>query len=299
MRDFKIVLVIFIISFLFASCDENDQLPSERHVKISDFTSIQIGGSAVVEVHVDGSMVDGTVIIKGNPELVSQFDVRVVQDVLHIEASGRVTIADSIRVITPLSYATKIVLKAEQEAVVAWEYRDESMILDYLEVKTEANSVLSLFGLKFRDINIQQEAQSKVFLNSSHHKVDEFKIEKEKVVFLNDTTAIVNSEVLWYVETSTIITDGDIEYYVFSGEKTRSFFITGKLTSKLEATSELAAEACPVNNFDAILQGQSIGSVWVLNSLAGKGEGESILYYYGSPSLNYLTQGSARIISKM
>jgi hypothetical protein len=67
-------------------------------------------------------------------------------------------------------------------------------------------------------------------------------------------------------------------------------------TAVLQATSQLDAYQLAVKDYDIKLEGESTASIWVLDRLNGKGEGKSTLYYRGTPLVNYITQGEAKIV---
>jgi hypothetical protein len=295
MKNLRAFLLIPTIVLVFSSCDENDGSPLKNQFKVSDYSAIQIGGNAVVEARA-GSPGDKTIVIEGNPDLVSQFQVQVVSRVLHIKATQRVRMGDRIKVIIPVSTLHSITLERDQEAEVYWDEEDATTILDHVEIKTEANSKLALSGLKIRSLAIQQEAQSEVYLNSLSQTGGELKVVKDEVRFVNDTTVVVNNETLWYFQTSSLIQEEGVEYYIFSGDRTRSFYIVNDVNAVLEATSQMLASECAVNHFDIKLEGTSTADIWVLGSLSGKGEGQSRLYYHGDPALTYTTEGGAQII---
>lgn len=239
-----------------------------------------------------------TIVIEGDPALVSEFQIESENGVLHIHATEKVSLSHNMRVIAPVSTLTRIVLEADEQAEVLWEGEDGNTILDQLDIKLEANSRLGLLGLKIRNINIQQEAESKLFLNSAlAGDQGEIKVEKENVVLLNDTTAVVNNERLVYFETAEALTEGDVEYFTLTGENLRSFFLVENVKATLQATSEMLADGTPVNHYEIKLEGESTADIWAVKTLFGKGEGSSVLYYYGNPTVDYVAQGNAQIVN--
>lgn len=302
MKDIKKILALCSVALLLYSCEDAENSPSspdnEKRFNVTNYNAIEIGGNVVVKIQGEESTSgDQTIIVKGDPQLISTFNVSVTGDVLLVEASQPFDLADSIIVIAPVRDLSSIVLKANQKAMVAWEGTDGLTVLDHVDIKTGANSGLELAGMKAMSINIQQEAASTVSLSGSTMEEEEYKVEKAKVEFLNDSTALVDGTTLWYTDSVSEVSEDGVDYYIFTGDGTRSFFVTNDVTAELQATTELLADELPVNNFDIQLEGQATARIWALKTLTGTGQGASILYYKGSPAIDYLTEGDAQIIS--
>lgn len=302
MKDIKKILAVCSVAFLLYSCEDAENSPSspenEKRFNVTNYNAIEIRGNVVVKIQGEESASgDQTIIVKGDPQLISTFNVSVTGNVLRIETSQPVDIADSIIVMAPVPDLSSIMLMADQKAVVTWEDRDGTIVLDHLDIKTGANSSLELVGMNAMSINIQQEAASNVLLSGSTMTDDEYKVDKAKVEFLNDSTALVDGTTLWYTDSIAEVNEDGVDYYIFTGDGTRSFFVTNDVTAELQATTELHADELPVNNFNIQLGGQATAHTWVLQTLTGSGQGASILYYRGSPAIDYLTEGDAQIIS--
>lgn len=289
-------LYIFAIAVLaFWSCDDSDEFQgNERTITVAEFNAVDIDGNTVVrfDPNLSGNQ---TVVIRGRSGIVRDASVEVVNGTLVIRSSDNTELSDSLTVIANPSILTSITLEADQKAVVYWD-GDQDHHFDNINIKTEANSRLGLFNVRATGINIQQEAQSKVQLESWFwQEVDTLAVLENDVALIGEGTYQVDDDHIMEVDSVREVTVGNQAYIVFVGPKIKRFYITPSVTATLQATSQLDADGLPVRNFDIKLEGESTASVWVLNRLSGKGEGKSTLHYRGSPEIAYTTQGEASI----
>lgn len=156
--------------------------------------------------------------------------------------------------------------------------------------------MLGLFNICASNINIQQEAQSKIQMESwVGMREDSIAIEKADVQLINSTTYLIKGNGIIVAETISEVENNDITYVVFKGAELRRYTLVPHVNAKLEATSELIADETPIGSLDIRLEGESTANVWVTDLISGKGEGKSSLVYRGSPSIQYTTQGEATI----
>lgn len=289
------LLHIFVIASIAFSCDDSDDPgPNERSFAVSSFNAVDIGGNAVVRFDSDVSG-NNTVIVKGKPEQVGEVNITVVNNTLLIKAPVEVGLQDSLTIIVnPLTLAS-ITLEADQKAAIYWD-GNHDVVLDFLDIKTEANSMLGISNLRADNINIQQEAQSKIQLESwFKESIDSLAVLKSEVVVMDETGYVVTEDgVIAFKSFTEVEKDGKV-YLVIRDVEVKRFFIVPYVTAKLEATSELFADELPIRNLDIRLEGESTAIVWVIERLSGKGEGKSSLFYIGAPQIEYITEGGATI----
>jgi hypothetical protein len=288
-------LYILPLAILGIACDDSDEFASnEKTMAVGSFNAIDVDGNAVVRFDPTLRSTE-TIVIKGNPDHVGNLDVEVANGILMIRSSDNVQLSDSLTIIANPSSLIGIILEADQSAVVYWD-GDHDHLLNSLSIKTEANSMLGLFNIRASHIDIKQEAQSKVELESWYwQEFDTLAILKTTAVLIDDDSYLVDDNyVIVFESVREVEKDGQI-YLVFDGPKSQRFFIVPNVMAKLEATSELVADEMPIRNLDIKLEGESNASVWVTEKIAGKGEGKSRLVYKGTPAINYITQGEATI----
>jgi hypothetical protein len=286
---------IFILFFpVLWACDQSeDALPSEKTVTLTSFNSVDINNNVVLKF--DADLPVGEAIIRGNPAHVDKVNLEINGDVLWVNVSEAVNLQDSLTVITnPITIAS-IKLEADQNAFVIWE-GDTWDDIDFLQIKTEANSTLEMSNLHALNVDVQQEAQSKVLLKSwIWNEVDSIKIPKTNVIVINDSTFLLDGRTIVVVESYEEIEEDGVVYIILRGTGIKSYYVVPQMNVKLEATSEFYADESPVKDLEIKLEAESKARVWVLDNLSGKGEGASILYLMGDPEINYTTQGEATI----
>lgn len=156
--------------------------------------------------------------------------------------------------------------------------------------------MLGLFNIRALNINIQQEAQSKVRMESwLRQAIDTLAVLKSAAVLIEPDSYLVDDA---YIITFDAVREIDVDgqaYLVFDGPNIRRFFIVPNVTAKLEATSALLAGDSPIRNLDITLEGESTATAWVTHNLSGNGRGKSRLVYKGAPAIAYTTEGEASI----
>jgi hypothetical protein len=294
---FKLLYILPLV-VLGIACDDSDDLNSnEKTISVQSFNSVDVDGNAVVRFDSDLSSSE-TIVIKGNPKHVGNVKIEVTNGTLVIRSADNVQLSDSLTIIVNPATLTSIKLEADQKAVVYWD-GDHDYCFESIDIKTEANSTLGLFNICADNINIQQEAQSKVQLESwFSESIDTLAIlETDVSVIEGDLYIIDNGYIIEADSVREVQKDGQY-YLVFVGPEIRRYRVTNNVNAVLQATSELDADQLAVRNFDIKLEGESTASTWVLERLSGKGEGKTTLYYRGAPAIDYVTQGEAKIVNE-
>lgn len=291
----KLLYGLPLIILGIACDDSNEFMSNEKTISVQSFDAVNVDGNAVVRFDPSLSSTE-TVVVKGNPDHVGNVKIEVSNGTLVIRSSDNVQLSDSLTIIANPSILSRITLEADQKAVVYWD-GDHDYCLENIEIKTEANSMLGLFNICANSIDFQQEAQSKVQLESwFSENIDSLAILKSDAVVIEDGVYVIDNKYIIESDLVREVMDDNEMYFVFEGPAIRRNRITNNVTAVLQATSELDADQLAVGDFDVKLEGESIASVWVFDSLTGKGEGKSTLRYRGTPLVDYITQGEAKIV---
>jgi hypothetical protein len=215
-------------------------------VTLTSFNSVDINNNIVLKF--DADLPVGEAIIKGNPAHVDKVKLEINGDVLWANVSEAVNLRDSLTVITNPKSITSIKLEADQNALVIWE-GDTWDDIDFLQIKTEANSILEMSNLHAMNVDVQQEAQWKVLLKSwIWNEVDSIKIPKANVAVINDSTFLLDGGSLVIVDSYEEVEEDQIVYIILRGPRIKSFFVVPQMNVKLEATSEFYAHECPIKD---------------------------------------------------
>lgn len=244
-------------------------------------------------IKLDPAFPEGEVNISGRSMDLAKTGIVVQNGQLLIRSDRPLNLADSLIIRINPNNLTDFILKAEQDAILQWKNNTE---YDFLRIKTEANSQVEIINLLARQVDIQQEAESKVKLNSyTSYPADSIKIRRENAFQIDDKTFYIEELGVVVVDSYKELEEGGSLFYVLQGERIGIYTIIPNMMAKLEATSSLSTEEAPVGNLDIYLEGESEATVWVLERISGKGEGKSKLIIKGNPAIDYTTEGEAII----
>ena len=165
---------------------------------------------------------------------------------------------------------------------------------------TEGESELVMQDLKVRNLKSRREGKSRMFLSSL---LTDFK--RDSVFFLASTVQVLDGKHLIYTAGNSkymlvapqIKVHNDSVFalgYKESGPL-QSLFITQTHELVNQGETRLDALALPTLNVTSKNEGKSESKVWAINHLQVKGEGESLMYYFGSPHADRQLQGAARL----
>ena len=127
---------------------------------------------------------------------------------------------------------------------------------------------------------------------------------QDSIYFVAGTVELLDENFLVY-------TEEEVDYLLYAPEvkvrndsvfalgyesPLRSYFITDTHDLRNEGESFLDALALPTLVVTSKNEGESESSVWALNQLDVKGEGESVMYFRGNPIVKENLNGSSALI---
>lgn len=245
-------------------------------------------------ISLDESTPEGEIRVEASEDLNDLLDVEKEGEELRIEGKeGLPSTIDLNFYMNPLEIA-RIVVEGDNKVLIT-----STPVLDYLELVTQGESELVIHDLKVRNLVSRREGKSRMFLSSELTDYG-----RDSVYFVANTVAVLD-------ETYLIYTEDDIDYLLFAPEikvrndsvfalgyddPLRSFFITETHELRNEGESFLDALELPTLMVTSRNEGESESKVWAMDQLNVKGEGESIMYYTGTPEVNEELNGSASVI---
>lgn len=174
-------------------------------------------------------------------------------------------------------------------------------VMDHLELVTEGASELVIRDMKVKHLVSRREGKSRMFLSNELLGFD-----RDSVYFLASAIQIIDNRYIIYTEDNlefmlyapTIRIDNDA-VYALSYDKSnplRRFFITRTHEMVNQGESVLDALELPTLAIASKNEGESESRVWAVHQLHVKGEGESVMYYFGFPAVDQDMKGASRLI---
>jgi len=303
----KKAVFILISSMLFGlwACEddtENNMGPDgqsgQKEFTVENVQSVQIN-SKVSLIASNDDVDQNTVVVEAPTDLIDMISIESDNDVLIISASDTtgsdIGLDDSIKVYISPENLEEIILEANQEAV----FMAPSDVMENISIETKGSSKLQLMDLKVNHLDLDMKGNSEVTLESGgeSNKLDSMVITDTLAqvvgmdsLMLSDSS-IVSGDSLKVVENN----DGDtIEFVVYT------MMAMGYIaeTAMINTTGDIQLDAgnFPVNELEIYLVGNSEATVNATDMLKGSGMGNSKLWYYGNPTIEFSVQGNAEII---
>lgn len=295
---------MLFIAAVFASCQDDEMVEVDEGnaiefkgnnavIKAEDLSSLrfkEVSGS----IAIDEVTPEGEIRVEGTEDLSEWLEVKEEGGELRIMGKeGLPAGMDLNFYMNPLDIA-RIVVEGDNEVLI-----NSTPVLDYLEIVTEGASQLVIHDLKVRHLKSRREGKSRMFLSS---ELTDFG--RDSIYFVAGAVQVLDDNYLIY-------TEEEIDYMLFAPEikmsndsvfalgydaPLRSYFITQTHELRNEGESELDALALPTLAVSSRNEGQSESIVWALNQLEVKGEGESLMYFFGTPEVVEDLNGSSALL---
>ena len=289
----KNLLYLFLFLTVIAGCkkdeDKNPQT-GDRVVKVENYDKVDVDGNLVVKVHYSADPT-GEVRINSNNYDWSKVVVRSENGELIIHADDNIALSENIIIEIFVPVLTAIRLENTQQAIIYW---DPAINIPALDIVTEAESRLEIYNLNATSVNSRQEATSDIFISSAVAPVVTPANFNGNVTKVDNKTIVVDGKMVVKGDSIRVNNTSPVTYTVY-GEAS-SYNLVQSAFFRGEGKSSIDISAMPTQNLNLKLEGESKAIVWATNTLSGKGEGQSVLSYYGTPAVSYITSGSARII---
>lgn len=257
------------------------------------YQNVEITGNVVVEYSDANS--DDQVLVEGNPDLISNFEVRTENNILYLEADSEVQLEDSVYVILGEEELDKIILNAQQQAVLRWD-ADENDRIEELEIETRGGSQLWFYGLNAGEVDLVMKGNSEVYLDSRAEAVaDSVVVPQGDALTMDDY--VIHEGYIYKGDSVGSCTRNDAGVYVIYADEVERHYLVENMNIRTVGNTRFEARHCAVEDMDIGLTGNSEANVWVIGSLSGEGKGSSVFNYFGTTALNlqYIVTGGAVI----
>lgn len=293
--NFRIIpFVLVAITLIWSACENKDVDPRQGNsFEVNPYSKVTVAGNVKVAVNENPSEASSEylITIKSNDDQLDEITVTSEGDVLYISASN-LRIEDDVIVELNNDEIYEIKLEADQTAVF-----EGDLGVDELQVKTEANSELTLSGIYVDRLFSKQEGESTLNLSSATSEVEgPVTYPEEDGKKLNDTTLLVNDDQYVYGDSVKFELIEEDSVWVVYGDTVDVEYEIPYCEFKTEGNTYIDAEYAKVRELNIKLEGSSEAKVWVNEILSGKGEGSSALYYKGDPNIDFITEGGAKIL---
>lgn len=297
--------MIMILTGVFMACQDEDALaPADENalvfqgnkavIKSQDLSNLrfqEVPGSIVL----DEAAPRGEISIEATQKLDDLLEVKREDGELRIKGKEGLPAAINLDFrMHPLDIR-RIVVEGDRKVHIA-----STPVLEYLELVTEGESELVIHNLRVRNLVSKREGKSRMFLSSNLADFD-----RTSFPFLASSVQVLDDNYIIY-------RDDDFDYLLYAPEITlrndsvfavgsaanplQSHFITQTHELKNEGESYLDALELPTLAVSSKNEGKSESKVWATRSLDVKGEGESLMYYKGNPTIDQKLEGSSRLI---
>ncbi|WP_057935602.1 GIN domain-containing protein [Algoriphagus resistens] len=309
-------LAVFFASLVIAACNHDDENGPELPMEftVDSYESVSVDGQLKVVFHrleipsqqsvslkSDTASVRTTsststgefkVKIKSDPLQRRSLQVKSEGGVLFIIAENNIMLSDSITVELYSDELNEIRLESDQIAEFRGVFDQES-----LNVVTEARSKLGLYDFRVDYLTCKTEGESEVTLSTYTEGMGEDpSFEESTGVLINDQTLLVNNSI--YVRGDSVRLEGEL--WIVYGNDVSSYFEMELCDLKTEGETIIDAIDAASRNVNIKLEGNSEARIWATESITGKGEGASKLYYINVTGLDnsgFVMEGSAQIIA--
>jgi hypothetical protein len=280
--------------FTLVACEEEDNnTASTKTYAVQAYSSAEVSGNVVVINKANAST--NQVVVKGNPELIADFEVRSEGGVLYVSAKNGESLSDSIYVEIANNNLTGITLNAQQEAVYRWAGDENETPIANLDIVTKGGSKLWFYGLYADNVTVETKGNSDVYLNSLW-TVAQDSLEFDAASSDLQGGVLINNGFIYTGNRIETVDRNGNQVFVIYGSDIRGYYLINTVDVNTVGNTTFNSLECPINNLDINLTGNSTGSVWVLETLSGNADGNAVLNYQGDATVNFATSGSATVV---
>lgn len=301
MKNYLFVLVVLMAAVLFNSCQEDivtDQQPDE--FSVDAFQNVSVDGrmkvvfnnqSTNLKSAVTSGQSGNKVSITARGDLRNSVKVRSEGGTLTVSADDDVDLSDSVQVEIWTGDLDEIRLEADQEAIFIGNINQEE-----LRVVTEARSKLTLLGVEVDRLLCKTEGESEFVIATNAEGYDGTRsYDESRGALVDDFTLLVDST---FIVTGDSIKLADEKWVVYGRTVAENFRMT-YCEFKTEGHTLIDAQNAPAKDIIINLEGSSEALIWATETLTGKGEGSSVLYFRATDGLdlsNFITEGNAQVV---
>lgn len=289
-------------SLLVFSCHDNENdidLPDDRptqeisgrdaRITPQSFNNIQLK-DLPASFEIDESVTAGEVRITSDSDMDGEIDYYVENGELHLE--GRE--ADGVVIYTNPDNVRKLEVRGNNDVYLAG-----TPVLDYLEIVTKGNSVLTMDEMRVKNLVTRREGGSKMYLSSEvdDPEADTLFWDEGDVMIVNDNFVIYTDNDIDYLLYSPVVEvrDGQVFVYNNSGDDRKRYFLTQKHELRNQGSSYADAFDLPALRVISRNLGNSESNVWAVDYLEVEGVGNSVLNYMGNPVTELDLKGQATV----
>lgn len=279
----KINFVISLILLLGIYSCQNDENIQPMEMDVNSFSDVSINGNLKVNfVSTSNSNSAGRSLVNNDTYKVTinatekdrnNIQVESEGGVLRITANEEIELADSISIQIISGAIHEIRLENDQHAIFDGYFDQEELI-----VVTEAKSHLSLLNTRVDYLTCRTEGES-TFELSTYTDIWEGDLSYtlSRGELINDSTLLLDGNHL--LTSDSVRMDENKENWIVFGGEVFVEFTSQQLDFVTQGETRIDAAFARANTIDINLEGSSEASVYAIEAVNGKGEGESILYY--------------------
>lgn len=295
-----LLLLAFGLTFLIGCNDEEAMAPNETELKVDAFNEVSVNGEVKVLFNNQSANLksakstqanDYRVNVSSPSGLGTHVKVSSQGGLLTITADGEIDLSDSVEVEIWSAELDEIRLEKDQVAVFAGSFHQEE-----LTVVTEARSHLTLLGVEVDRLYCKTEGESEFVVTTSEKVYDgNQSYTSTRGILIDEFTLLVDGSYV-LVGDSVKLENG---IWVVYGQEILETFEMAYCEFKTEGETMIDAHDAVARQVNINLEGQSEAMVWATESITGKGEGSSKLYYRvseGVDLMGFTTSGSAEIL---
>jgi hypothetical protein len=299
MKKILSLTAIAIILLLSSSCSKDDDAKLPMEFTVPDYSGVSVDGEVKVLFDRQSSSLKSgstynndefTIKIKSNAGQRNSINVNSEGGVLIITAEDDIVLSDSVTIELLTSELDEIRLESDQEAIF------EGIDQEVLTVVTEARSRLYLWDIMVDNLTCRTEGESEFILTTlSESYTDNQSFEESRGVMVDENTLLVDDS--YFVVGDSIKLENDM--WIVYGDNVSSLFHIINCDFVTEGETYIDAGDAATLNVNINLEGESEATVWALESISGKGEGNSQLFYVNVNGLDisgFITEGNAQII---
>ncbi len=291
----RFMLLVLLVILGLQACTEEKVEKDLGTRRVRSFDKIAIDGDIIVKVH-QAPAATGEIEVKINssPDLYAKIGVTSQDGTLLLTAATDITLARNVVVELAVPQLSSIKLENTQQASF---YFVGDFHIPTLDIVTEAESKLQLYNLQADVITSRQEGQSALIISSALDPIVAPLTFSGQVVQLDSRSILIDNKILvtgGSIEVNTTVTP---HVYTVLGSPVKKYYLAQSAQFITQGTTTIDAANLYVRTMDIKLEGESRACVWVKELLRGKGEGNSILSYTGSPQVLFTTSGGAKILN--
>lgn len=265
---------------------------------VGDFTALRLKG--IASVHVNSGSVSGN---PGDIKLLTQLsDSGNVQwtlqnGELRIQTKDQGLVPKDLEIFVFTNDLESVSLEGDSDIRLLL-----NLALDVLNFKIEGNSRLDALGIQADSLITKREGGSYAKLSSSLGEfMDSLIVSSDSLSFLYQNVegfVFGQDGKIWMAElVDTLATDSTNMGFTLRLGEVQNFGIVGAHDLKNEGNGKTRAFDMPTRRTTIKNEGGAMAELTVLENLHARGEGQSVLYYRGSPVIESDLNGGAQIIN--